>query len=165
MQPAVSVAPDRRTSTRHVRGERGVTLVEILIATLVMGMVGIGVIGLLRSVVNASRVNRATAQDQSWLASASAFISDVSVEPPACDGGAAAAQASYQTVVDAGFTRSDVDGQVQVTSVAFWNGTAFVSTCTPGMRLQQIVLTVDSETGTTRQLTITKRPPAGKVAP
>ena len=165
MQPSVSDAPLGRPTIRPAKGERGVTLIEILIAILVLGMVGIGVVGLLRSVVNASRVNRASAQDQSWLASASAFISDVSVDPPSCDSGPTAAKANYQSVVDAGFTRSGVPGQVQVTSVAFWNGTAFVATCTPGVRLQQIVLTVNSETGTTRQLTMTKRPPAGKVAP
>jgi type II secretory pathway component PulJ len=142
----------------------GSTLIEVLIAMMLLGIVGMATLSMMGTTLRSSFINRGLAKSFSDLSSAAAYISDPATSAPSCSLGETAVKAHYQSVINTGSGRSGRVNLAIVRSVKFWNGSDFGSSCAPGYRLQQISIEVASATGTPVRLAITKRPAAGVVA-
>lgn len=143
------------------RGEDGETLVETLVSTAILGIVGIGIIGSIAAVLISTDVDRHVSRGETVLRSYVAAVQSAPYE--ACAG-----LASYPDDYDppSGFS-------VGVTRVDFWNGTG--PTAVPGSGqlpftngcggtdhgLQRISVRVTSSgtRGTTETATFVKRGP------
>ncbi len=159
------------------RGEVGETLVEILVSTALLGIVGIGIIGAIASVLVSTEIDRKVSHAETIIRSYASAIQRAEYIP--C-GSAAAYTAA------AGFTpprRFDAT----VTDVGYWDGAAPVvvpkadpaprqsstlnfGACAPGSDhgLQQVSLRVAAvvsgrpDSSGRAELTVFKRDPAGR---
>lgn len=142
-----------------MRGDRGESLIEILIATAIMGValvavlgsVGIGVLmsDVHRKQATAGASVRAYAEGlQAWVAAAQDHYKACGTEP------VYGAWSGYTPPT--GYTRSVVDG-----SIRYWTGTAWTTACgtgQPDKGLQQLTLQVASDDGrAAERLTLTLR--------
>lgn len=153
------------TQTDRRLPDRGTSLIELLIAILLVGTAGIAVITTFTVSIRGSDTHRDLADSQALVASAGDVLADV--PPDASDDYLSCATTSttdivngYQAIVDA------IPGvaSVTVTSIEYWDSTAagtgaFGTTCryALGDRLQRITLaaTADDVTST---LAVVKRP-------
>lgn len=139
--------------------DHGATLIEILVAIVILSSVGVGVLTSLAAATTGASVQRDIATAQSTLATAGDALTGTSDDYVGCDVADPSAIAeSY------GWLLAEVlpDGPVvDVSAVRFWDGSRFGDDCrmSAGHRLQQIELstTIDDETST---LTVVKRPVA-----
>lgn len=137
--------------------DHGATLIEILVAIVILSSVGVGVLTSLAAAATGASVQRDIATAQSTLATAGDALIGTSDDYVGCDvASSAEIAASYRDIL------ADVlpDGPpIDVTAVRFWDGSGFGDACrlADGHRLQQIELatTIDDETST---LTVIKRP-------
>ena len=142
------------------RGEAGETLAEILVSTTLMGIIAIGIIGSIATVLISTDIDRKVSQAETVLRSYVAAIQNA----PYVD---CAAKSAYSSVtvpnLPARFTAS-VDG------VAYWKGdgpkvvptsdapVSFFSTCPPDQGLQSIdVRVVSADRRAIETVTIYKR--------
>jgi prepilin-type N-terminal cleavage/methylation domain-containing protein len=93
------------TATPERRRDRGVSLIEILIAIVILGVVGSAVLTGLRTTIIGTSVARDHGRAHQWLQSATeVLVNDVPWEdcdPADSAGSAATLQASYQTQLQA----------------------------------------------------------------
>jgi prepilin-type N-terminal cleavage/methylation domain-containing protein len=136
--------------------ERGETLLELLVAVTILGVVVVALVGGLRTSVLMSDLHRKQA-------TAGAVVRDYAeaIEASVGTGGyvACATTASYVAPTGfsppAGFTRSVVAG-----SMRYWNGTAWQPTCGTDSGLQRLTIAVTSTDGRAdERLTIVVRKP------
>lgn len=146
---------------RRRRGENGETLVETLVSTALLGIVGIGIIGAIAAVLISTDVDRHVSRGETVLRS---YVAAVQSAPYQACAGLASYPDDY-TEPD-GFT-------VGVTKIDFWNGAG--PTAVPGSGtltftggcggtdhgLQRISVRVTSpgQRGTTETATFVKRGP------
>jgi type II secretory pathway pseudopilin PulG len=134
--------------------DRGETLLELLIAVVIMGVAVVAVIGTLVTSVQLSDVHRKQA-------TASAAVRDYgeAITNAVDSGGyvACAGVGSYATgyAVPAGYAKS-------VVSVRYWNGGGWQSSCSADTGLQQLTIQVASADGkASEQLAVVVRKPCG----
>lgn len=139
-----------------MRGDRGETLLELLIAVVIMGVAVVAVIGMLVNSVQLSDVHRKQA-------TASAAVRDYgeAITNAVAGGGyvGCATTASYASpsgfTVPSGYAKS-------VSSVQYWTGSAWQSTCSTDTGLQQLTIQVASADGrASEQLVVVVRKPCG----
>ena len=137
-------------------GERGETLLELLIAVVIMGVAVVAVIGMLVNSVQLSDVHRKQA-------TAAATVRDYgeAITNAVAGGGyvACASKASYASpagfTVPSGYAKS-------VGSVQYWTGSGWQSNCTSDTGLQQLTIQVASADGrASEQLVVVVRKPCG----
>lgn len=151
------VPPDRARA-RDV----GVSLIEVLLAVVLMGTVVTGTLTALRSAVSASSVQRDHATAHAWLQSAAdaLYATDkVSCDPLAPDHGASNTSAAYEALVRSVTNPERWEAtQIRVADVAFWNAIpigngrtayTFGALCheTLGLGLQLVEIEVRSPSG------------------
>src|SRR5262245_25805045 len=112
----------RRTgSTTHDRGE---TLIELLVAVLIMGTAVVAVVGGLGVAIMMSDIHRKQAGVAENL---KIFVANI-------EGAIAASPTQYVDCATPGsypnYTTADYNGNV--TQVRYWNGSTFVTSCGPG---------------------------------
>jgi hypothetical protein len=139
-----------------------VTLVELLLAIVLMGGVVAGTMATLRATVISSTLHRDHSNAHGWLQSSSDIL--YAAPKVACDGsqpdnGEATVRAAYESVVDGVANPQDwQDWQIRVVPpVQFWNAANldadpdieffFGSDCDPSLGLQLIEIEVRSTNG------------------
>lgn len=142
----------------HARSQRdrGVSMIELLIAIVILGGASIAVLTALGTTAAGAATQREIAGAQTMLATAGDLLADSRSGYLDCASHSSAQiMAAYQTVVDD--TASGDGGVARVDSVEYWNGTGFGGTCrsADGHRLQRITVV---ETRTATSLSVVKRP-------
>jgi prepilin-type N-terminal cleavage/methylation domain-containing protein len=134
--------------------DRGETLLELLIAVVIMGVAVVAVAGALVNSVQLSDVHRKQA-------TAAAAVRDYgeAITNAVAGGGyvACAGPGSYATgfAVPSGYAKS-------VVSVRYWNGSAWQAGCTTDTGLQQLTIKVSSaDDRAGEQLVVVVRKPCG----
>jgi type II secretory pathway pseudopilin PulG len=143
---------------RRVRGERGETLLELLVTVVIMGACFVAILGGIATTFMATDGHRQAATAEGVLRSYAERIEDANdVAYVNC--------ATTATYSPAGFTLPAAGWSASVTSVLFWQGDTpptFTGTCSPDNGLQQLTLRVQSPAGghqSTRTVVIVKRKP------
>lgn len=153
----------RHGGRRWVRSEAGETLAEVVVSTVILGIVGVGIIGAIATVLISSDVDRSVSRAETVLRS---YVAAVQAAPYApCGGAGAYAPGSVDYTVPQRFDAT-------VTGVAYWDGGpevvapppstiglgSFGQTCGTDAGLQKIDLEVRSADQRAReQITIFKR--------
>lgn len=151
-----------RDATR--RPDSGATLIETLVAILLLGTVGVAVLAALAAAATAASTQRDVALAQSWLASTGDVISDPRTDYRDCESDDdATIIAAYQHDLDA--TRPADAPSVTVVDIDYWDGTRFADVCRldAGHRLQRVELATDVG-GVAMSLAVVKRPLAAATA-
>ncbi len=142
------------------RGEHGETLVETLVATALLGIVGVGIIGAIASVLISTEVDRHVSHGETVLRS---YVAAIEASP-------------YQPCASPGTYPDDYAKppgyNVSVTNVDYWTGAGptavpgtgqltFAGSCPTDHGLQRISVRVTSsgDRATTEQATFVKRGP------
>lgn len=153
------------------RGQAGETLVEILVSTTLLGIIGIGIIGAIASVLISTDIDRKASEAETIIRSYASAIT----------------RAAYEPCPNADYSPSDVGFDVpprhtaKILSVQSWNGggpTVVPTIVSPPSQpsdltfdscsgsdhgLQQLELQVDAIGGRgTEHLTLFKRDPAAR---
>ena len=161
------------------RGEDGETLAEVLVSTTLLGIIGVGIIGAIASVLISTDVDRHSSQAETVLRSYASAIT----------------AATYQDCAGTGAYESPANFvppshyRAKVTSVEFWDGTGpvvvatttpapssgavrFQPGCTVDRGLQQLKVEVAAVDGSgnptgraTERLTLFKRNPTPSALP
>ncbi len=159
------------------REQTGETLVEILVSTTLLGIIGIGIIGSIASVLISTDIDRKNSQSETIIRSYAAAVQRAPYVP-------CGSTADYNT--PPGFT-DNPKYPASVTGVSYWNGVVptvvptvvpaprqssavTFGACTPGSDhgLQQLQLQIDATVGGRpsgrgrAQLTLLKRDPAAR---
>lgn len=148
----------RRQSIR----DDGATLVEVVIAVVLMGTIVAATLTTMRTSVLGGELHRDHSNAHAWLQSASDVLyaaPKTYCDPNQADKGEAAVRAAYDSVIDAVPNPLDWrDWQIQIIGkVQFWNAANidadpdveyfFGSNCDPSLTLQLIKIEVKSTTG------------------
>ena len=157
------------------RGQGGETLVEILVSTTLLGIIGIGIIGAIASVLISTDIDRKSSEAETVIRSYASAIQRAGYQP--C--------ASFDAYAPGavGFTPPARYG-AKVTKVRFWDGGGptvvptsappppqnpnlkFADSCTNGVDpgLQEVAIQVDAVGGRAnrQQLIVVKRDPAAR---
>lgn len=151
-----------RSAQERRLDDRGVTLIEILIAVVLMGTVVAGTLATMRATILAGTLHRDHSNAHAWLQSASDVLyasPKVYCDPSATDKDEAAVRAAYETVIDSVPNPQDwKDWQIRVIGpVQFWNAANidsdpdveyfFGNNCDPSLTLQLIKIEVRSTNG------------------
>jgi prepilin-type N-terminal cleavage/methylation domain-containing protein len=142
-------------------GERGDTLIELLVAVVVMGIAVVAVSGGIAVSVRMSDIHRKQAQAGAYIRDfAEAVENAVQASPTAYVACAAAGTYdSYYTVPSAAFTVA------APTPVRYWDGSTFGTTCTTDSGVQQLSLRIDSaDNRVSETLVVVIRKPCRPVA-
>lgn len=138
--------------------DQGASLIEILVAVVLLGSAGVGVLASLAAAATGASVQRSMSSAQVWLATTGDAISDARGVYLDCAGNSTSEIIdAYQDVVDA---VSVVDApHVVVADVKFWDGSGFGTDChyDAGNRLQQVELSTTVHERAS-SLTVVKRP-------
>jgi type II secretory pathway pseudopilin PulG len=158
----------RRHFGRRTRGEAGETLAEILVSTTILGIVGVGIIGAIASVLTSTDVDRAASRAETVLRSYAAAVQDAPYS--SCAEADAYEPAAVDFEIPSRFTAA-------VTEVAYWTGAGptlvppadgqigFDGSCEEDRGLQRVGLQVSNTTGsTTEHIVIFKRGDPGSAA-
>lgn len=152
----------KRGYTHPSSRDVGVSLIEILIAVVLLGGVVAGTLATLQASIIGGTVHRDHSNAHGWLQSASDILyaaPKVSCDGALADNGEAAARAAYESVVDSVPNPQDwQDWQIRVVEpVQFWNAANldsdpdieffFGSDCDPSLTLQLIQIEVKSTDG------------------
>jgi Tfp pilus assembly protein PilV len=163
MRPQLST-PDRPLASRRTivgrrqagqAGERGETLIELLVTVVILGTAVVALVGALAVAVRVSDIHRKQATAG---ASVRAFAEALETR-------VAAAPTGYvncaTTVSYAGAYPSVPAGYVAtITAVSYWDGSAFVAICATDTGVQRVSLTVGSIDGrASEQLDVVLRKP------
>lgn len=139
-------------------GDRGETLVELLITIVIMGITVVAVVGALMTSIQMSDIHRKQAT-AGTVARDYAETVDRYVGSTGYAGCAAPSAYSPSTVgfaAPSGFTAS-------VASVRYWSGTAWTSTCSSDLGLQQVTVQVASDDArATESSVLVVRKPCGQ---
>jgi prepilin-type N-terminal cleavage/methylation domain-containing protein len=144
------------------RRDTGFTLIEVLIAIVLLGGVIAGTMATLQATTMSGEIHRDHTRAHAWLQTASDILYAYPVQAcntVAADKGEATIRAAYDAVIDAVPNPPDwKDWQIRVVpKVKFWNSANldtdpdkefyFGSDCDPSLQLQQIQLEVKSPSG------------------
>ncbi|HJQ47749.1 MAG TPA: type II secretion system protein [Amycolatopsis sp.] len=134
------------------RGDRGETLLELLVAVVILGIAGVAIAGGLITSVRASDIHRKQA-------TAGAAVRDYAetIETAVDTGGGyvACGTPAYTYAAPPGFSRT-------ISQIQYWTGSAFQSGCTSDSGLQRLTLQVASSDGrASEQLVVVIRKPCG----
>lgn len=139
-------------------GDRGETLVELLITVVILGIAAVAIVGGLMTSIQMSDIHRKQA---SAGASARDFAETVdryvgSTGYVACATPSSYAPAAVGFGAPAGYTAS-------VASVRYWTGTGWTTTCTTDLGLQQVTVQVQSsDARATETSVVVVRKPCGQ---
>jgi prepilin-type N-terminal cleavage/methylation domain-containing protein len=139
--------------------DHGFSLVEVLIAVVILGVAFTGLLAGMATASLSSGVHRGQADAHMLLVSAAESMKDEGRNPFACSVG------TYDPTVGvtapAGWTLSDLTIDPSSLQSGYWNGTSFaVAACGTGTDLQRLTLVAASPDGRVRErLTIIKRRP------
>lgn len=139
--------------------ERGETLLELLIALVIMGIAVVAIIGGLASSITMSGLHRAQSTAgvivRDYAESVQAYVNGTGYTPCAAPSAYAASQVGY-TSTAASYVPTPI-------SVTFWNGTSFVtSTPCADLGLQQLTIQVAApDARVVEQLVVVLRKPCG----
>ena len=100
----------------RTRDESGETLAEVLVSTTLLGIIGVGIIGAIASVVISTDIDRRVSAGETVLRSYVAAIEDVGYQDCASAG-------SYSPA-DVGYTTKPDTFEARVTGVSFQNATS-----------------------------------------
>lgn len=128
--PAAAGAPPRQRDT-------GVTLIEIVVSILLLGVAGAGVLTALVTSTAGSARHREVSTATAWLQSAADHLE---ITPMTSCGTAASVATAYQNEVRTNVGNSDAwpSGAISVTGVTFWDGAAFAAACSPDVQLVRL---------------------------
>jgi Tfp pilus assembly protein PilV len=140
---------------RRPAGEAGTSLVEVLIAIVILGIVGAAVLASVGTLASSGGRSRQALQAFASAQTAADLISAKTTPYIAC-----APESSYQTAVDGLGSAVPSGVAVAITSVEYFDGSAFVATCPNTVegdprRSQQITITATSSRAT-RRITFVK---------
>ncbi len=145
---------------RNTRRDDGMSLLEILVAIVLIGVSATAVLTTLRVSIASSAVDRDVANALGWLQTASDKLE--LHNSVLCTPTAEGPRAAYETELRRSGAEDNGDrwpaSLISVESVKFWNGSAFVATCSD--RSQLVRLKVASPNGrTVKFLDVVKVPP------
>jgi Tfp pilus assembly protein PilV len=140
---------------RPVRDEAGTTLVEVLMATAIMGIGVVAIVAGMGTSIIGTDHHRKQAQAHTVLLSAADVVKSQPYQ--ACATTSSYAPATGVTL-PAGWTTS----YVSVESVKYWNGSAFAAACpSPDSKLQLVEVKVATPDGRAADsVTVVKRNPS-----
>ncbi len=146
-------------SRERAHDEGGFTLVESLMAMVILGIGVVGILSALATLLNTTSRHRQFANVANVLDSATAAIVDESRNPfVAC-----ATTSQYNPVNGVTLPSGWVASNVTVVAVRNWNGTSFIATCPTvapptWFQMQQVDVRATSPDGRgTRTVTVVKR--------
>jgi type II secretory pathway pseudopilin PulG len=123
---------------RRAGSERGETLIELLITVMILGTAVVALVGGLVLAVRVSAMHREQATAGATVrAFAEALQTHVAATPSGY------VDCADETTYDGIYTGAPAGYLPDVTAVSYWDGTAFVSTCTTDTGVQRVSLTVD----------------------
>ena len=137
--------PTGHSATPSGSADRGLSLVEVLVTIVLLGIGGVAVLGAMAAAAHGSAVNKSQAGAIVWLQSAADYMATTAWA--SCTAGTeASVTAAYDAqlhLAAAPQSQTGSDSTISVASpVQFWNGTAFSTTCTLNTKLEQITLQV-----------------------
>lgn len=104
----------------------GLSLVELLVAVVLLGTAGVAVLGGIAATARGSGVHHSLSQAQAWLSSAADELSGGAVPFVEC----ASPQPLDLYEQGSVFSGARSDGvDLRVESIAFWDGTSWISSC------------------------------------
>lgn len=148
---------------RSARHDLGETLIEVIMAVLLLGLAVVAIVGAVASLIIGSDIHRQQASGTAVLLSAAETMKSASPAYVAC---ADKTDATYAAALsDTTRVPRPAGWPVPViTAVKFWNGTAFQGTCYDTadsgnlLKLQQLTLSItDPKRGVTETISVTKR--------
>jgi Tfp pilus assembly protein PilV len=143
---------------RPVRDEAGTTLVEVLMATAILGIGIVSIVGAMGTSIIGTDHHRKQAQAHTVLLSAVDAVKSQTANPyQPCAAESTYAAASGVTL-PAGWSAS----YISVQTVRYWNGSTFSATCpSPDTKLQLIDVKVATPDGrATESVAVVKRNPS-----
>jgi prepilin-type N-terminal cleavage/methylation domain-containing protein len=151
---STSAAEERLT------GDAGFSLIEVLMAVILVGTAFVAILGGLRMLLLGSSINRQHAQAEAIAVSAAEELK--AVDHAACagatDAGYLAAVRSPNIVIPDGW---DAQSAIRITQVQYWDGSGWGSTCydANGLHLQRVTVEVESPDGrATENIEVLKGP-------
>jgi prepilin-type N-terminal cleavage/methylation domain-containing protein len=151
-----------RAVAKGMTGDRGETLVELLVSIVIMGIAVCGVMGGLLTSVKMSDVHRkqSTVGGLAWnyAETVERYVAGTGYVP--CAGTAAYAPGAVGYALPAGYTGYTA----RVTSVRYWTAAnAWAATCSADLGLQQVTVQVGSPDGrATESSVVVVRKPCGQ---
>lgn len=132
-------------SNRRRHADSGASFIELLVAVVILGTAGVGVLVAMSAAAVGARTSDEVSKAQSLLAESVGFLTDTDPEHiPYAACATAGPTSAYQQRLDA-----LTGGSVRITAISYWNRTTstFGAACRhdQGDRLQQI--TVEATTG------------------
>lgn len=149
--------------------DSGTSFVEIVVSVVILGTVCIAVLNAIATAAVGARIHREVSSSQAWIATfADEMVAIESQYQPctgASDAGVGTVVAAYQTEVNAIKATLSTDATITVTTVKFWDGTTFGTTCrvAQGYRLQEVSIAITQPGATTFVTTLVKRPPPSTI--
>lgn len=137
------------------RDDAGETLIELLVAIVVMGIAVVVIVSGMAAVILMSDLHRKQA-------TAGAYVRDYAeaIENTVAGGGYVACAGTATYAGATGYT--DPAYKASVTTVRYWSGTAWQASCGTDTGLQQLTVQVASADGRAKeQLTVVVRKPCG----
>jgi Tfp pilus assembly protein PilV len=130
------------TLDERSRGDRGETLIELMVAVMIMSTAVIAIVGALALSIRVSDIHRKQATAGAAVrAFAEALETKVAETPTGYHDATCATPANY-----AGMYAAPAGYTAEVMAVKFWSGSAFVATC-PDIGVQLVSLRVASNDG------------------
>ena len=143
----------RRLRARRADGERGDTLLEVMMTVAIVGIAFTGILTGLATAINLSGIDRGDANLRTVLVSAADSVKNQTYVP--CPG---ANNSSYSPTSGVTLPSGWSASNVVVTLLYGWNGSTFTTCPATDQKLQRIVVTATSPDGrSTGSIEIIKR--------
>jgi type II secretory pathway pseudopilin PulG len=137
-----SRAWSRRSGRAIPTGDRGETLIELLVTVVILGTAVVALVGGLALAVRVSDMHRKQATAGAAVrAFAEALQTMVAATPTGY------VDCADDTTYEGTYTGAPAGYVPDVTAVSYWDGAAFVATCTTDTGVQRVSLTVASADG------------------